>query len=86
MAPGVDSASNRNEYQEHFLGVKSGRCVRLTTLPPSCAVVMKSGNLNSLEPSGPPQTCNGTALCFFYHYVTTAYSIHYSNMLYRFVA
>jgi hypothetical protein len=34
----------------------------LTTLPPSCAVVMKSGNLNFLEPSGPPQACNGTAL------------------------
>ena len=25
---------------------KDGRCVRLTTLPPSCAVVTKSGNLN----------------------------------------
>ena len=46
--PGVDSASNRNEYREH----KGGRCVRLTTLPPSCAVVTKSGNLNFLEPSG----------------------------------
>jgi len=34
---GVDSASNRNEYQEYFLGGKGGRCVRLTTLPPSCA-------------------------------------------------
>jgi len=34
--PGVDSASNRNEYQEYFLGGKGGRCVRLTTLPPSC--------------------------------------------------
>jgi hypothetical protein len=31
-------------------------------LPPSCAVVTKSGNLNFLEPSGPVQTCNGTAL------------------------
>ena len=40
---------------------ESGRCVRLTTLPPSC-VVMKSGNLNFLEPSGPLQACNGTAL------------------------
>ena len=29
--PGVDSASNRNEYQEYFLGGKGGRCVRLTT-------------------------------------------------------
>ena len=38
------------------------RCVRLTTLPPSCAVVMKSGSLNFLEPSGPVQACNGTAL------------------------
>jgi len=29
--PGVDSTSNRNEYQEHFLGGKGGRCVKLTT-------------------------------------------------------
>ena len=41
-----------------------GRCVRLTTLQPSCAVVMKSGNLNFLEPSGPLQACNGTGLPF----------------------
>jgi len=34
---GVDSASNRNEYQEYFLGGKGGRCVGQTTLPPSCA-------------------------------------------------
>ena len=46
---------------------KGGRCVRLTTLPPSCDV-MKSGNLNFLEPSGPLHACNGTALPlpFFY--------------------
>ena len=31
-------------------------------LPPSCAVVTKSGNLKFLEPSGPVQACNGTAL------------------------
>ena len=41
---------------------KGGRCVRLTTLPPSCAIFMKSGNLNFLEPSGPLQACNRTAL------------------------
>src|SRR5215469_9463723 len=41
---------------------KGGRCLRLTTLPPSCAVIMKSGNLNFLEPSGPLQACSGTAL------------------------
>ena len=26
-----------NEYQEYFLGSKGGRCLGLTTLPPSCA-------------------------------------------------
>jgi len=31
-------------------------------LPPSCAVVMKSGNLNFLETSGPVQAYNGTDL------------------------
>ena len=41
---------------------KGGRCIRLTTLPPSCAVVTKSGNLNFLEPSGPFRSCNGTDL------------------------
>ena len=33
-------------------------------LPPFCAVVTKSGNLNFLEPSGSVQGCNGTALPF----------------------
>jgi hypothetical protein len=32
---GVDSASNRNEYQDYLLGGKGGRCLGLT-LPPSC--------------------------------------------------
>jgi len=53
--PGVDSASDRNEYQVYFLVGKGCRYVRLTTLPPSCAVVMNSGNLNFMEPSGPLQ-------------------------------
>ena len=54
--PGVDSASNRNEYREYFLGGKGGRCVGLALLP-SCAVT-KSGNLNFLEASGPLHVCN----------------------------
>jgi hypothetical protein len=49
-----------------FPGCKGGRCVRLTALPPFCAVVMKSENLNFLEPSGALQACNGTALPFIY--------------------
>jgi hypothetical protein len=36
IAPGVDSASNINEYRGCLLWCKSGRCVGLT-LPPSCA-------------------------------------------------
>ena len=35
MCPGVDSAS-KNEYQD-IPGGKDGRCVRVTTLPPSCS-------------------------------------------------
>ena len=31
-------------------------------LPPFCAVVTKPGNFNFLEPYGPLQACNGTAL------------------------
>jgi hypothetical protein len=34
---GVESVSNRNEYQEISLGGKDGRCVGLKTLPLSCA-------------------------------------------------
>jgi len=60
--PGVESASNGNEYQEVFPGGKSGRCVRLKTLPPSWAIVTQSENRNFLEPSWPVQACNGTAL------------------------
>ena len=47
-----------------FPGCKGGRCVRLTTLPPSCAVVTESGNLIFLEPCGPLQACNGTDIFF----------------------
>jgi hypothetical protein len=61
---------------------KGGRCVRLTTLQPSCAGVMKSGNLNFLEPSGPLQACNGTALpflvtCLYLEWQTIAYYMRF---------
>ena len=38
--------------------------LKADNLPPFCAVVTKSGNLNFLEPSGSVQACNGTALPF----------------------
>ena len=59
---------------------KSGRCVRLTTLPPRCAVVMKSGNLNFLEISGPLQACNGTDLTLPVEIIVTYHVINYSDL------
>jgi len=41
----VDSASNRNEYQEYFLGVNSVGA-KADNLP--VTIVLKSGNLNLL--------------------------------------
>jgi hypothetical protein len=53
--PGVDSASNINQYQEYFLEGKGGRCVGLTILPPTRADCHEIESLNLLEPSGPVQ-------------------------------
>ena len=61
--PGVDSASNRNEYQEHLLEGKSGRCVRLTLSAP-CAVVMKLGTIISWKPLGHSRTVTGLLYLF----------------------
>ena len=43
---------------------------------------MKSGNLNFLEPCGPLQACNGTALPFYEHYNNVVYE-HYNNVVYE---
>ena len=37
-------------------------------LPPTSAVVTKSGDLNFPEPSGLVQACNGTALSFSFYF------------------
>jgi hypothetical protein len=61
--PGVDSTSNRNEYQV-YPGSKGGRCVRLTTLPPYCAVVYKSRSLNLPRTPWTCMACHRSALPF----------------------
>jgi hypothetical protein len=59
---GVDSASNRNEYQECFLGVKMASALGWQPYHIHVLTVLKSGSLNILEPLGPVQACNGIAL------------------------
>jgi hypothetical protein len=60
--PGVDSASNRNKYQEYLLGGKDGLSVGLTNLPPSCANCLDIWCPKLLEPSRPVQACKRIAL------------------------
>ena len=62
VCPGVNSAS-KNEYQD-IPGGKGGRCVRVTTLPPSCAECLVIWSLNRPEPSGPHSPVIGIALPF----------------------
>ena len=52
----ADSASNRNGYRGYVLGDKGGRCVRLTTLLPSCADCLKFWDL---QPAGALRACPG---------------------------
>ena len=59
MCPGVDSAS-KNEYHD-IPGGTSGWCVRVTTLPPSCAECLVIWSLNRPEPSGPHRPVIGVA-------------------------
>jgi len=44
-------------------------------------LVMTSGNLNFLEPSGPLQACNGTALPYLFIYFLPSYLLNLTNYL-----
>ena len=52
----VDSASNRNEYQDYIMGDKGGRCVGLTALPLSCADCLE---ICEPRPPGNLRACPG---------------------------
>jgi len=60
--PWGDSASNRNEYQEYLLEVKTAGAYGWQPYHLHMPIVLKSGSLNLLEPLGPVQACNGIAL------------------------
>ena len=66
--PGVDSTSNRNEYQEYFLGVKSRRCVRLTTYHHPVPLSRNLGTLTSWNPLGLSRPVMGLLYLFIYQY------------------
>ena len=61
--PGVDSASNRNEYQEYLLGGKGGRCVRLTTYHHPVPLSRNLGTLNSWKAQGLSRPVMGLLYC-----------------------
>jgi len=60
--PGVDSAPNRHEHQEYFLGVKGGNCTELTTFHIHVLIALKFGGLIVMATSGPFQACTGITL------------------------
>jgi hypothetical protein len=64
--PGVDSASNRNEYQESSWRVEGGGRVRLTTLPPSMSHLSRENveASTSYKPYGPSLPVTRIALPF----------------------
>ena len=76
--PGVNSASNRNEYQEYFLGGKGSRCIGLTTLPLSCADCLV---IWEPQPPGTPWACSRIALPLPCHNVNRTFTYLMNNIV-----
>ena len=79
--PGVDSASNRNEYQEYFLGVKAASAYGWQPYHLHVPIVLKSGSLDLLEHLGPVQASNGIALLLF-SWIKFTIRINFSSQIF----
>jgi hypothetical protein len=80
---GVDTASNRNEYQEYFLWRKGSWCIGLTTLPPPCAYCHE---IWEPQPPGTLRVCNmpaeGLLHLHLYKLLVTKFLIKHKTLLY----
>ena len=77
--PGVDSVSNINEYQEHFLGVKAAGAWDCQPYHLHVPIVLKSGSLNFLGRARPVQGSLYLVLscrqqCFIISYFTYTFT------------
>ena len=76
MALGSTQPLTEMSTRNVSLGGIGGRCVGLTTLPPSCADCLEFGILCLLEPLGPVQSCNVIALPLPLSKYICRFSIH----------
>jgi len=74
MAPGLTRPLTEMSTRI-FPGGKGGRCVGLTTLPPSCA---DCHEIWEPQPPGTAHACNGIALTFTLH-VSDRSTVHHPN-------
>jgi hypothetical protein len=56
---GFDTASNRNEYRDYFVGVKGSRCIRLATS------MCRLSEIWEPQPFGTLRACTGIVLPLF---------------------
>jgi len=83
--PGVDSASNRNECQEYFLGGKGGRCVRLRTYHHPVPLSRNLGTLTFWNPLGHSGPVTGLLYLFYICRTYTENTVHHVGFIRRII-